>query len=243
QRLERDEREAELHAALGAPHEAGHDGHDPGDGPHDDPDGLQRNPERDPRLVVVRHRSQGPADARSLEEQRQQRDQHRRRHRRRQLELVDLHAADDERAIGDPDVELLDVGAPQHLPEPLEEEVEADGGHEQDDVLLVHEGAQHDPLELEGQCQHHGARRSSRRTRVRAANSTITPWAKLNTPEALKISTKPSATSEYMRPANRPPISTSTRNAGEAAMSLNGATSAAESTSRNRRNTRSSRTR
>ncbi len=29
-----------------------------------------------------------------------------------------------------------------------------------------------------------------------AANSTIAPWAKLNTPDALKISTKPSATSE-----------------------------------------------
>ena len=31
---------------------------------------------------------------------------------------------------------------------------------------------------------------------VSAANSTIAPWAKLKTPEALKISTKPSATSE-----------------------------------------------
>ena len=41
-----------------------------------------------------------------------------------------------------------------------------------------------------------GTPRSMRPTRVRAANSTITPWAKLNTPEALKISTKPSATSE-----------------------------------------------
>ena len=34
------------------------------------------------------------------------------------------------------------------------------------------------------------------RTSVSAANSTIAPWAKLNTPDALKISTKPSATSE-----------------------------------------------
>jgi hypothetical protein len=29
-----------------------------------------------------------------------------------------------------------------------------------------------------------------------AANSTMAPWAKLNTPDALKISTKPSATRE-----------------------------------------------
>ena len=36
-----------------------------------------------------------------------------------------------------------------------------------------------------------GTPRSMSPTRVRAANSTITPWAKLNTPEALKISTKP----------------------------------------------------
>ena len=34
------------------------------------------------------------------------------------------------------------------------------------------------------------------RARVSAANSTMAPWAKLNTPDALKISTKPSATSE-----------------------------------------------
>src|SRR3546814_7270964 len=41
-----------------------------------------------------------------------------------------------------------------------------------------------------------------------AANSTIAPWAKLNTPEALKSSTKPSATSEYSTPVRRPPSST-----------------------------------
>jgi hypothetical protein len=44
---------------------------------------------------------------------------------------------------------------------------------------------------------------------ARAANSTIAPCAKLNTPEALKISTKPSATREYNIPAMRPPISVS----------------------------------
>ena len=37
---------------------------------------------------------------------------------------------------------------------------------------------------------------SDSRANDSAANSTIAPWAKLNTPEALKISTKPSATSE-----------------------------------------------
>src|SRR5438552_1946305 len=67
-----------------------------------------------------------------------------------------------------------------------------------------------------------GIPRSIRPTSVSAAKSTITPCAKLNTPDALKISTKPSATSEYIRPVNRPPSSTSIRNAGEAAMSRNG---------------------
>src|SRR5688500_18512913 len=61
-------------------------------------------------------------------------------------------------------------------------------------------------------------------TSVRAANSTITPCAKLKTPEALKIRTKPSATSEYMSPVAMPPRNTSVRKAGEPAMSLNGAT-------------------
>jgi hypothetical protein len=36
----------------------------------------------------------------------------------------------------------------------------------------------------------------AKRAMASAANSTITPCAKLNTPEALKINTKPSAISE-----------------------------------------------
>src|SRR5215467_9810693 len=68
-------------------------------------------------------------------------------------------------------------------------------------------------------------------TRVRAAKSTITPWAKLKTPEALKISTNPRATSEYMSPAAMPPMSTSVRKVGFPAMSAKGATSTAWSSS------------
>src|SRR5262249_21539125 len=76
-----------------------------------------------------------------------------------------------------------------------------------------------------------GAPFSMRPTRVRAAKSTITPWAKLKTPEALKISTKPRATSEYMRPAAMPPLNTSTRKVTLLAMSAKGATSTAWSSS------------
>ena len=41
----------------------------------------------------------------------------------------------------------------------------------------------------------HAGIHSESRAMASAANSTMAPWAKLNTPEALKISTKPSATS------------------------------------------------
>jgi hypothetical protein len=72
-----------------------------------------------------------------------------------------------------------------------------------------------------------GTPRSIKPTSVSAANSTITPCAKLKTPDALKIRTNPSATSEYISPVNRPPRSTSTRKAGEPAMSRNGPTKTA----------------
>ena len=47
---------------------------------------------------------------------------------------------------------------------------------------------------------------SEKRAIANAANSTIAPWAKLNTPLALKMSTKPSATSEYSMPDISPPM-------------------------------------
>ena len=55
----------------------------------------------------------------------------------------------------------------------------------------------------------HRGSHSARRASARAPNSTIAPWAKLKTPEALKISTKPSAISEYSTPAINPPSTTS----------------------------------
>src|SRR5213593_1383945 len=76
-----------------------------------------------------------------------------------------------------------------------------------------------------------GTPRSMSPTSVRAAKRTITPWAKLKTPEALKMRTKPRATSEYMSPAAMPPMSTSTRKAPLPIMSANGATRTARSSS------------
>ena len=53
---------------------------------------------------------------------------------------------------------------------------------------------------------------SEKRAMANAANNTIAPCAKLNTPDALKISTKPKATSEYSMPAISPPNSVSRKN-------------------------------
>src|SRR3990167_5963529 len=68
------------------------------------------------------------------------------------------------------------------------------------------------PINLLSRPSHCGIQ-AEKRAMASAANSTIAPWAKLNTPEALKISTKPSATSEYSMPAMRPPRRVSKKNA------------------------------
>jgi len=71
----------------------------------------------------------------------------------------------------------------------------------------------------------HGLTPSSQRpTKVKAANKTIAPWAKLNTPEALKIRTKPSATSAYITPDIKPLTSTSTKKSGASYIIMNGST-------------------
>ena len=75
QRLERDQRDRELHAELGAPHHAGGKRDDAGDRPHDQPDRVERDADRLRRLVVVGDRAQRAADARDLEEDREHRDQ------------------------------------------------------------------------------------------------------------------------------------------------------------------------
>ncbi len=55
---------------------------------------------------------------------------------------------------------------------------------------------------------------STRRTSVSAANSTIAPCAKLKTPDALKMSTRPRATSEYSTPVSMSPPSTTSSHCG-----------------------------
>ena len=49
-----------------------------------------------------------------------------------------------------------------------------------------------------------GTPASIRLTTDKPAKTTMMPWAKLKTPDALKMTTKPSAISEYITPALKP---------------------------------------
>src|SRR6185437_2297402 len=159
QRLQGDQRERELHAEAAAPHDAGDEADDAGDRPDDDPDGLQRDADAERRLMIVGDRAQGAADAGLLEEEGEAGDEDAGDGGGDEVELVDQDAADDDRVLGDADVEHLDVAAPDELAEAAEEEGDADRRHEQDDGFLVDQRAQHDALDDEGERHHHRDRR------------------------------------------------------------------------------------
>ena len=71
-----------------APHDPGRQRHDAGGEPHDDPDLLQRDADRQRRLVAVGDRPQRPADPRALEEDREPRHHDRRDDGRRDDDLL-----------------------------------------------------------------------------------------------------------------------------------------------------------
>ena len=128
----------ELHAELAAPHDAGDQRHHARDRPDDDPDLVQRNADRLRRLVVVGHGAQRAADARLLEEQRQRADQRGRddaaatdRRLVHQDAAVEDVVQDEHRLLRDAEIERIDVAAPDSLAEAIEEEGDADRGHEQ----------------------------------------------------------------------------------------------------------------
>ena len=58
----------------------------------------------------------------------------------------------------------------------------------------------------------HFGSHSEKRAMHSAATSTMAPWAKLNTPEALKIRTKPNPINAYSMPLIRPPNRVSRKN-------------------------------
>ena len=100
---------------------------------------------------------------------------------------------------------LLRTAAENEFAEADQEIGEPERRHEEDDVGLVDQRAQHHPLDDERQHEHDAdgdRQRQERRhallvrpTSVSAAKTTMMPCAKLNTPDALKMSTKPSAMS------------------------------------------------
>ena len=93
--------------------------------------------------MVVGHGAQGAAGARVLKEHRQHRNQQGGAESGDHVEGVDQQAAfenarqQEDRILGDADVQHLDVRAPERLPETVHEEEDADRRHEKDDVRLV----------------------------------------------------------------------------------------------------------
>src|SRR5215467_247491 len=72
QRLQGRERQRELDAGPRAPEDPRDQGDEPRGGPDDDPDLLQRDPDRQRRLVVVRDRAERPSHPGLAEEDRKQ---------------------------------------------------------------------------------------------------------------------------------------------------------------------------
>ena len=93
--------------------------HQAGDQPDDEPDLVERNADRLGGGMVVGDGAQRAADARALEEQRQPGDQQAGDDGRPDVELVHQDAAveqrfeDEDRLLGQADIERIDVGAEQ----------------------------------------------------------------------------------------------------------------------------------
>jgi hypothetical protein len=143
--------------------------HDAGREPHHHPDLLQRNPDRQRRLVAVGDRPQRPADPGALEEQRKSGDQDRGDRGRRDVDLLQgdeaaQHleldgAAREVEFVGD---HHLGLAAENVFAEPDQKRRQPEGRHEQDDVGLVDQRTQHDALDREGERQHDAERETER---------------------------------------------------------------------------------
>ena len=144
----------------------------PGHRPDDPPDLLQRNADRERRLVVVGDGAQRAADPRAAEEQRERRHQRRGDAGRDEVELRDVHAGrvgdPRDRLVLDAELEVVRLRAPQQLRQALDEEGEADRRHEQRDLRLVDERPQHDALGGEAEHDHHHQRQQQREPEVDA---------------------------------------------------------------------------
>ena len=112
--------------------------------------------------MVVGHGPQRATDAGALEEDRQAGDQQARDHRRPDVELVHQDTAveqrfeNEQRILGQADVERVNVGAEYGLRQTFDEEGDADRGHKQDDAFLIDELAQHHTFGGPSDDRHHG---------------------------------------------------------------------------------------
>jgi hypothetical protein len=112
------------------------------------------------RLMIIRDGPEGAADPRVLEEQGQG------DHEEPTDEGCDHIGGVDEKAawkhafeqehgvLGKTEVDLVDIGAPDGLPKAVEEVRDAEGGHEQDDLLLIDQAAENEELDGIGQRNH-----------------------------------------------------------------------------------------
>src|SRR5207249_12335387 len=116
-------------------------GNNAGHGPDRHPDGLEGNAHRGRRLVVVSDRPQGSADARLLGQKGQYSYQGGGSYGRQQVKLIEQQTTYVHRGFWDPEVELLNIAAPDEFPEAFEEKSQADGRHQEGERRLVDEGA------------------------------------------------------------------------------------------------------
>ena len=162
QRLECDDLERERDFRARAPHDARRQRDEARGEPDDDPDLLERDADRERGLVAVGDGAQGAANARLLEEQRERRHHQRGDDRRGNIDLLQRHEAAGElhvdRALGQAELgrdHYLGIAAEHELAEADEKIGESEGCHEQDNVGLVDQRSEHQPLDADREPEHH----------------------------------------------------------------------------------------
>ncbi len=172
QGFQRDDLQREGDLRARAPHDAGRERDDAGGEPHDHPDLIERDADRERRLVAVGDRAQRPSDPGLLEEHGEDRDHQRGDDRRGDVELLQRHEAAQRLELDGAgrQIELasdhdLRIAAEHQLAEPDEKIGDAERRHEQDDVGLIDQRPQHQALDCDRQHQHdhHGERQRQER--------------------------------------------------------------------------------
>ncbi len=159
QRLEREERDRELHAELGAPYGRGDERDEAGDEPDDEPDPRDRNANRLRGGMIVGDRTQCAAGLGALEEHGETRDKHAGDQPAPDVELVHQDATGEkalaeEPCVGREQAERIDLRAEDHLRDAFKHEGDADGGHEQRQSVLIDQRSEHKAFDDPGRDRH-----------------------------------------------------------------------------------------